>query len=93
MVGQFGPERVARQIENYDRECQRKQENPPTPGWLVCAIQQDFAVREMTCSLMTHDEMLRWCQANGGLHRTTEFESEKQAYGTTLFRRRRLPGE
>jgi len=36
--------------------------------------------------LMTHREMLRWCEANGGLHRTDEFEVVKQPDGQTLFR-------
>lgn len=41
--------------------------------------------------LLTHGEMLRWCEANGGLHRTAEFEAVRQPGQPVLFRRRSDP--
>ena len=39
LVGHHGPERVRRQVRNYDRV------GPRSVGWLVKAIEEDFAVR------------------------------------------------
>lgn len=85
LVRQYDPGRIRRQVNHYDR--QRATGGVQSPGWLVKAIEHDWPVPEQNGGdLMTHREMLRWCEANGGLHRTGEFEVVKQPDGQTLFR-------
>ena len=82
LVEQFPAERIRRQVANYDRE------RPHSVGWLVRAIEQDFSTRGGSSDgLMTYQQMLRWCEQHGGLHRTAEFETIKQPDGTARFQR------
>ncbi len=85
LVRQYDPGRIRRQVGHYDR--QRATGGVQSPGWLVKAIEHDWPVPETGGGdLMTYRDMLRWCEANGGLHRTAEFEVVKQPDGQTFFR-------
>ncbi|MEO1479603.1 MAG: hypothetical protein AAFV01_13605, partial [Bacteroidota bacterium] len=66
----------------------RRGPSPPSgPGWLVAALRRGYADEvHPEAPLLTYAEMLRWCDSNGGLHRTSEFEPHRQPDGTTLFR-------
>lgn len=82
-----GAEAVREAVVLYD-ERRRGPKPPNGPGWLVAAVRREF--RRATLGpppLLTHDEMLRWCEANGGLHRTAEFEPVSVEAGPVLFRR------
>ena len=82
LAGAFDAERIRRQVVNFDRQ------KPESPGWLVRAIEQDYSLRpEPASDLLTHHEMLAWCEANGGLHRTEEFEVVRLEGGLVRFRR------
>jgi len=82
LVERFPADRVRRQVANYDRQ------RPNSAGWLVKAIEQDYATRVGSAGeLLTYQQMLRWCEDNGGLHRTSEFDAVRQPDGTTRFRR------
>lgn len=82
LVQRFPEDRIRRQVANYD------QQKPNSVGWLVKAIEQDYSIRNgSSADALTYQQMLRWCEDNGGLHRTAEFESIKQPDGSTRFRR------
>ena len=82
LADSYDAERIRRQVTNYDRQ------KPDSPGWLVRAIEQDYALRpEPASELLTHPEMLNWCESNGGLHRTEEFEVVRLEGGGIRFRR------
>ncbi len=82
-----GAEAIARAVALYD--ARRAGPSPPSgPGWLVAAVRRGFeAPAAPEARLLTHAEMLRWCEANGGLHRTSEFEAVARDGQATLFRR------
>ncbi|GIV03584.1 MAG: hypothetical protein KatS3mg015_2414 [Fimbriimonadales bacterium] len=89
LVERFPAERIRRQVASFDRE------RPASVGWLVKAIEHDYAPRTAgakgPCNtanpeLLTYQQMLRWCEANGGLHRTAEFEVVRRPDGTTRFK-------
>ncbi|ARA92854.1 hypothetical protein AWN76_006545 [Rhodothermaceae bacterium RA] len=83
LVERFPAERIRRQVASFDRE------RPASVGWLVKAIEHDYAPRTTGAAepeLLTYQQMLRWCEANGGLHRTAEFEVVRRADGTTRFK-------
>ena len=84
-----GAEAVQRAVALYD-ERRRSPKPPSGPGWLVAALREGWAARRPAAEapLLTHPEMLRWCEAHGGLHRTAEFEAVPQAGGGVAFRRR-----
>jgi hypothetical protein len=86
-----GAESVREAVALYD-ERRRGPKPPNGPGWLVAAVRRRF--KESTPGpppLLTHDEMLRWCEANGGFHRTADFEPVRQPGQPVLFRRRSDP--
>ncbi len=83
LVERFPAERIRRQVASFDRE------RPASVGWLVKAIEHDYAPRTAGAAepeLLTYQQMLRWCEANGGLHRTAEFEVVRRPDGTTRFK-------
>ncbi|QXD15787.1 hypothetical protein GQ464_002230 [Rhodocaloribacter litoris] len=83
LVERFPAERIRRQVASFDRE------RPASVGWLVKAIEHDYAPRTTGAAepeLLTYQQMLRWCEANGGLHRTAEFEVVRRPDGTTRFK-------
>ena len=87
-----GEESVRRAVALYD--VRRRGPKPPAgPGWLVAALRRGFARETPTLAspLLSHGEMLRWCEANGGLHRTAEFEPVRQPGQPVLFRRCSAP--
>ncbi len=82
-----GAEAVERAVALFD-ERRRGPRPPAGPGWLVAAVRRGWgASPSPQPPLQTHAEMLRWCDANGGSHRTAEFEASRQPDGTVLFRR------
>lgn len=88
LAAAHGAEAVRRACGLYD-ERRRGPKPPVGPGWLVAALRRGFAGEaKAEAALVTHAEMLRWCDANGGSHRTSEFEPVRQPDGTALFRRR-----
>ncbi|MEM6785464.1 MAG: hypothetical protein AAF624_17215 [Bacteroidota bacterium] len=82
----YGTTAVQRAVQLYDER--RRGPSPPSgPGWLVAALRRGYANEARPeAPLLTYAEMLRWCESNGGLHRTSEFEPHRQPDGTTLFR-------
>jgi hypothetical protein len=83
-----GAESVREAVALYD-ERRRGPKPPNGPGWLVAAIRRGFSgAAKSKEALLAHGEMLRWCEANGGLHRTAEFEPVSVEAGHVLFRRR-----
>lgn len=79
---------VREAVALYD-ERRRGPKPPNGPGWLVAAIRRGFSgAAKSKEALLEHGEMLRWCEANGGLHRTAEFEPVSVEAGHVLFRRR-----
>lgn len=82
-----GAEAVERAVVLYD-ERRRGPRPPASPGWLVAAVRRGWGRQARDeAPLLTHAEMLRWCDANGGSHRTAEFAAVRQPDGTVLFRR------
>ena len=82
-----GSEAVERAVALYD-ERRRGPRPPASPGWLVAAVRRRWGARARDeAPLLTHAEMLRWCDANGGSHRTAEFAAVRQPDGAVLFRR------
>lgn len=82
-----GAEAVERAVALYD-ERRRGPRPPASPGWLVAAVRRRWGAQARDeAPLLTHAEMLRWCDANGGSHRTAEFAAVRQPDGAVLFRR------
>ena len=82
-----GAESVERAVVLYD-ERRRGPRPPASPGWLVAAVRRGWGSQARDeAPLLTHAEMLRWCDANGGSHRTAEFAAVRQPDGTVLFHR------
>jgi hypothetical protein len=83
-----GTDAVRQAVALYD-ERRRGPKPPAGPGWLVAALQRGFADEAPPAAppLLSYAEMLRWCEANGGLHRSGEFEAVRHPGGATLFRR------
>ena len=87
LVRDHGAEAVERAVALYD-ERRRGPRPPAGPGWLVAAVRRRWGTQAREeAPLLTHAEMLRWCDANGGSHRTAEFEPVRQPDGAIRFRR------
>lgn len=88
LVAEHGVEAVHRAAHLYD-ERRRSPKPPHGPGWLVAALRRGFSGESKSRgALLTHREMLDWCEANGGLTRTAEFETVTVEEGGVLFRRK-----
>lgn len=87
-----GAEAVRRTVQAYD-ERRLGPKPPSSPGWLVAALRRGFVSETPrdASPLLSHGEMLRWCEANGGLHRTAEFEPVRRPGQPVLFHRRSSP--
>lgn len=90
----FPPDRVRRQVASYDRERERSGgERPRSVGWLVRAIEKDYAPRAADGPglsedrLLSYGAMLAWCERHGGLHLTAGFQPVRHPDGTVQFRR------
>ena len=82
-----GAEAVGVAARLYD-ERRRGPKPPHGPGWLVAALRRGYAGESGGGgALLTHREMLDWCEANGGLQKTAEFEPVTVEDGQVLFRR------
>ena len=90
LARRHGAASVERAVALYDQR--RRGPKPPSgPGWLVAALRRGYADEAPAAEatpLLSHAEMLRWCEANGGLHRTAEFAPVPQPDGPPRFRRR-----
>ena len=87
LAAAHGAEAVRRAVGLYD-ERRRGPKPPGGPGWLVAALRRGFSGASGSPSaLLTHRQMLDWCEANGGLRRTAEFEPVKVEEGQVMFRR------
>ena len=87
LAAAHGVEAVGQAARLYD-ERRRSPKPPHGPGWLVAALRQGYAGESAEASpLLSHAEMVRWCESNGGMGRMSEFEVVRQPDGTTLFRR------
>lgn len=88
LAAAHGAEAVERAVRLYD-ERRRGPKPPGGPGWLVAALRRGFAGASGSPSaLLTHRQMLDWCEANGGLRRTAEFEPVRVEEGEVMFRRK-----
>ena len=90
LARQHGADAVERAVALYDQR-RRGPKPPGGPGWLVAALRRGYADEAPAAGatpLLSHAEMLRWCEANGGLHRTAEFAPVPQPGGPPRFRRR-----
>ena len=94
LVRRYGAGRVREQVEHFDRLC-RQGQKPRGGGWLVKAIEEGYPPPERAeghtaeaGKLYSYREMLAWCERQGGLALTKEFEPVKEK-GKTLFRLRR----
>ena len=90
LAAEHGAEAVERAARLYD--ARRRGPKPPSgAGWLVAALRHGYANKPAPAAepapLLSHGEMLRWCEANGGLHRTSEFTPVPQPDGPPRFRR------
>ena len=85
LVRTRGAEAVRRAVALYD-ERRRGPRPPAGPGWLVAAVRRGYAAETtQEAPLMTHAEMVAWCEANG-MGRMREFEAVRQPGGGALFR-------
>ena len=94
LVRQYGAGRAREQVEHFDRLCAQGKK-PRGAGWLVKAIEEGYPPPERAeghtaeaGELYSYREMLAWCERQGGLALTKEFEPVKEK-GKTLFRLRR----
>ena len=87
LAARHGAEAVGGAARLYD-ERRRGPKPPHGPGWLVAALRRGYAGESAEASpLLSHAEMVRWCEANGGMGRMAEFEVVRQPDGAALFRR------
>ena len=94
LIRQYGAGRAREQVEHFDRLCAQGKK-PRGAGWLVKAIEEGYPPPERAeghtaeaGELYSYREMLAWCERQGGLALTKEFEPVKEK-GKTLFRLRR----
>lgn len=88
LAAAHGAEAVRQAVRLYDER--RQSPKPPHgPGWLVSALRRGFVGESGAGgALLSHRQMLDWCEANGGLKRTAEFEPVTVEAGQVLFRRK-----
>ena len=91
LAAQYGAEAVGQAARLYDQR-RRGPKPPHGPGWLVAALRRGYAGESTEASpLLSHAEMVRWCEANGGMGRMAEYEVVRPPDGAVLFRRPASP--
>ena len=87
LAAAHGAEAVGQAVRLYDER--RQSPKPPHgPGWMVAALRRGYAGESAEASpLLSHRQMLDWCEANGGLQKTAEFEPVTVEAGQVMFRR------